>query len=253
MIGRVRTFRAAVAAALAAAFAGAGGVAHAVETAEVEYLDGVTGYLAVPSGSGARPAVLLIHEWWGLNDDIREKAEEFAAAGYVALAVDMYRGRSTTEASEARELAGGVRKDMPGAFRNLEAGFDLLRGHGRVDPGRLASVGWCFGGGWSYQIAKNNLGARASVIYYGRFNPEDDLAQMRAVILGHFGETDRAIKADDVRVFQARLRTLSGDHEIFIYPNAGHAFANPRNKGAYDPEAAKAAWDRTLAFLERHL
>ncbi len=240
-------------AAAAVAVLGCVGVAHAVETAEVEYHDGVTGYLALPDGSGSHPGVLLIHEWWGLNDDIREKAREFAEAGYVALAVDMYRGRSTTDRSEARELAGSVRGDIPGAFANLRAGFGHLRGLGRVDADRLASVGWCFGGGWSYQIARNNLGAKASVIYYGRFNPDDDLAQMRAVILGHFGETDRAIKVDDVKVFQARLKTLSGDHEIFIYPNAGHAFANPRNEQAYEPEAARAAWERTLSFLKRHL
>ena len=113
-------------------------------------------------------------------------------------------------------------------------------------------MGWCFGGGWSYQIAKNNLGAKASVIYYGRFNPDDDLAQMRATILGHFGKKDRSIKVDDVEVFQARLDTLSGAHQIFIYPNAGHGFANP-DSSAYHRRSADAAYRRTLDFFEKNL
>ena len=90
-----------------------------------------------------------------------------------------------------------------------------------VVPDRIASVGWCFGGGWSYRMAKNDLGTKCSVIYYGRFNPADDLAKMRATILGHFGETDRGIRVDSVREFQARLKTHNGDHEIYIYKGAG--------------------------------
>jgi len=121
-----------------------------------------------------------------------------------------------------------------------------------VIPDRLASVGWCFGGGWPYQTAKNNLGVKASVIYYGRFNPEDDLSRMRAVILGHLGEDDRGIRIDTVGEFQARLKTLNEDHEIYIYPNAGHAFANPGGSN-YNKEAAQLAWSRTVSFLKRVL
>ena len=230
--------------------------AFAAEGRAVKYHGDIQGYLALPDDAAEDqplPAIVLIHEWWGLNDDIRAKAREFADAGYAALAVDLYNGENAGRDSDrARELAGAARADMPAAMENLKAAFDHLRQTPGVNPDRVASVGWCFGGGWSYEIAKNDLGAKASVIYYGRFNPADDLSQMRARIIGHFGETDRAIKVDDVRAFQANLKTASGDHEIFIYSNAGHGFANPENP-SYHMESAEAAGARTLEFLAKHL
>ena len=230
--------------------------AIAAQTSEVAYHGDTRGYLALPddgTGDSAVPGIILIHEWWGLNDDIRAKARAFADAGYAALAVDLYDGENAgRDRDRARALAGAARADMDAAFANLSAAFEHLRSIPGVDPDRLASVGWCFGGGWAYQIAKNDLGAKASVIYYGRFNPEDDLSRMRARIIGHFGETDRAIKVDAVRVFQANLKTVSGDHEIFIYPNAGHGFANPDNP-SYSLPSAELARTRTLEFLEKHL
>ena len=221
-------------------------------TQDVAYYGDVVGYLAMPEDASDAPALILIHEWWGINDDIRMKAREYADAGYVALAVDLYNGKSTTSPKRARALAGKVGNNRKAAFANLRAAAEFLRALPETDETRLGSVGWCFGGGWSYQIAKNNLGARASVIYYGRFNPVDDLAQMRAKIIGHFGEDDRAILIDDVEKFQARLRTHSGDHEIFIYPHAGHGFANPESS-SYNADAATEAHQRTLAFLKAHL
>ena len=227
-----------------------------IETAEVVYHSTpsakVQGYLAFPALQNSYPAVVLIHEWWGLNDDIRAKARQFASEGYVALAVDLYDGEYGSTPAQARQLAGRVRGNMEGAFANLRAAFSYLREHPRVQADKLASVGWCFGGGWSYQIAKNNLGAKASVIYYGRFNPADDLDKMRASILGHFGEEDRSIKVSDVKQFQVKLKTLVGDHQVFIYPNAGHGFANPDNP-SYNREAASLAYKRTLDFLNQNL
>lgn len=225
-----------------------------VVTETVEYTDGINGYLARPDGAeGELPAVILIHEWWGLNDNIRDLAEDFAAAGYVALAVDLYGGAVGTTPDEARELASAVRGDVDGAFANLTAAHDYLAGLPYVAEDRLASVGWCFGGQWAYEMAKNDLGIEASVMYYGRFMPEDDLSMMRADILGHFGEEDTSILIDDVREFQAKLQTLEGDHAVYIYPNAGHAFANEDNEEAYNEEAAQLAWERTMEFLEREL
>ena len=245
---------------LVLAFHVAAGAVHAqavkITTADVAYDKGndrVKGYLAKPADKKARPALILIHEWWGLNDNIRENARQFAELGYVALAVDLYNGEFATNRDGARKLAGGVRKDPQAAFANLRQAVSYLTGlKGEVDPARIASVGWCFGGGWSYQMAKNDLGVKASVIYYGRFNPKDDLSRMRATILGHFGEKDRGIKVDNVREFQAKLKTLKGDHTVFIYPNAGHAFANADSRN-YDKEAAETAWKRTVEFFDRHL
>ena len=202
---------------------------HDIDTAEVVYYSGdqeVKGYLARPNDRKKHPALILIHEWWGLNDNIRDNAEKFAKLGYAALAVDMYNGQAATTRDGAKKLATGVRNNMPEAFKNLESAVAYLKGRAYVDSKKMASIGWCFGGGWSYQMAKNNLGIKASIIYYGRFNPKDDLQKMRAVILGHFGEEDRGIKVDTVHEFQASLKTLSGKHEVYIYKNAGHAFAN---------------------------
>lgn len=210
------------------------------------------GYLALPADVQDAPALILIHEWWGLNDNMKDMAERFAKEGYVALAVDLY-GESTTDQARAQQLAGSVQANMPAAFDNLEQAVEFLKNRDDVDDDRIASVGWCFGGGWSYQMAKNDLGVAASVMYYGRFSAHDDLSHMKADIIGHFGEEDASIKVDDVREFQATLKTQGGDHEVYIYPNAGHAFANEDNVEAYNEEASELAWTRTMAFLEEHL
>ena len=127
-----------------------------------------------------------------------------------------------------------------------------MKSQSNVDGKRIASCGWCFGGGWSYQMAKNDLGIKATVIYYGHFNPVDDLKKMRAEIIGHFGEKDSGIKIDNVKEFQAKLQTLKGAHEIYIYENAEHGFSNPGNQ-KYNKEASEKAWQRTVDFLEKHL
>lgn len=214
---------------------------------------GFSGYLAQPKTPGKYPALVLIHEWWGLNKNIREFADHFAQKGYVALAVDLYEGQSTDKPEEARNLAAAVRNNLAAASDNLTQGVNFLKAQSMVNSERVASVGWCFGGGWSYEMAKNNMGVKASVMYYGSFNDHDDLSQMKAHILGHFGEKDTSIKLDDVRQFQATLKTLSGSHEIYIYPNAGHGFANSDNPAAYNKEAADLAWERTLSFLKGNL
>lgn len=228
---------------------------NSIATSTVVYFEDVEGYLATPSGGGARPAIILIHEWWGLNDDIKALAERYAEAGYVALAVDMYKGEATEDRTRAGELASAVRADTEAAFVHLTGAVDFLKARADVDSERLASVGWCFGGGWSYQMAVNNLGTRASVMYYGQFDPEDDFEHMKAHILGHFGETDTGIKVDTVNEFQAALNTTNGAHEVYIYPNVGHGFANARGGTniAYSEEAAELAWTRTMAFLESTL
>lgn len=218
-----------------------------VETEEVSY-GAATGYLAKPEGDGPFPAIVLIHEWWGLNENIEWYAEQFAAQGYVALAVNMYGEEATEEPERARELATSVRNDIDGAFTNLESAVAYLKSRDDVDSARLASVGWCFGGQWSYEMAKNDMGVNASVMYYGQFAPEDDLEMMKALIQGHFGEDDQSIPVDDVRTFQARLQTLSGEHEVYIYPNQGHGFARE-----LESDEARQAWQRTLEFLEEHI
>jgi carboxymethylenebutenolidase len=222
---------------------------------EVAYYNNVKGFVAAPSTAGKHPAIILIHEWWGLNDDIKAMAEKFANEGYVAIAVDLYGGKSATTTEDAQKLVASVRNNTGEAFNNLKAAVAYLKTREDVDQNALASVGWCFGGGWSYQMAVNDLGTAASIMYYGQFDPKDDFEHMKAHILGHFGEKDASIKVDTVNEFQAKLKTANGDHEVYIYPNVGHGFANERGgtNVAYNKEAADLAWQRTLAFLKKTL
>lgn len=222
---------------------------------EVSYFPGhdqVKGFLARPKDGQNLPAIILIHEWWGLNKNMHDLARKFAQQGYVALAVDLYEGKSTKDSDEAKKLATAVRENMDPAFDNLKAAITYLKSSKQVSKDRVASIGWCFGGGWAYQMAKNDMGVKASIMYYGQFSPKDDLHHMKTTILGHFGEKDTSIKVDNVREFQATLKTLSGNHEVYIYPNAGHGFTNPDNP-SYDPVAAELAWKRTMEFLKKYL
>src|SRR6185295_6651681 len=141
---------------------------------------------------------------------------------------------------------------MDAAFANLRAGTNYLKTLSSVDASALGTVGWCFGGNWAYEMAKNDFGLKTSVMYYGQMHPDDDLQNMKTLILGHFGEKDTSISVDTVKEFQAKLKTLSGEHEIYIYPNDGHGFANPDNPN-YDAKSADLAWERTLRFLATHL
>ena len=230
--------------------------ASGILTEKVTYHKGkakLMGFLARPDDGKKHPAVVLIHEWWGLNDNIKDSARKLAKEGYIALAVDLYDGRMATESKGARKLATEVRKNPDTALKNLREAVNYLKGKSDwVIPERIGSLGYCFGGGWSYQMAKNNLGVKATVIYYGRFNLEDDLGGMKTAVQGHFGEIDRAIKVSDVNKLQQKLAGLSKKHEIHIYQNAGHAFANPSGK-RYNREATEKAWPRTIAFFAKSL
>lgn len=212
----------------------------------------VKGFLSYPEKAGKYPALVLIHEWWGLNNNIKDFSKKFSEMGYVTLAVDLYEGNVATTADKAREFASKVRANPDEAKKHLKSAIDFIKTRQDVNSDKTASVGWCFGGNWSYEIAKNDLGVKASVMYYGSFSPEDDLKMMKSHILGHFGEKDTSIKLDDVKQFQATLKTLSGNHEVYIYPNSGHGFANNENPN-YNEESSNLAWTRTIDFLKKNL
>ncbi len=223
-----------------------------VKVEDVEYFSKVKGYLATPGDGKKHPAIILIHEWWGLNDQMKVTADRLAQQGYIAFAVDLYEGKSTTKPEEAGKLASAVRSNMPRAFDNLKAAVALLSSRTDVDAARTAAIGWCFGGGWALEMAKNDLGVKASVIYYGHFDPKDDFSKMRAAIQGHFGAQDKSIHVDGVKEFEASLKTHGKVHEIFIYPNGKHGFFNEQGKN-YSKAEADLAWKRTLDFLKRRL
>ena len=210
------------------------------------------GYVARPGVEGPVPGIILIHEFWGINDNIREFAREFAAKGYFGLAVDLYEGRVTDEAEEARAWAGEVKADPDRALANIRQAIDYLKQRPEVAGEKIAIVGFCFGGGWAYRAALAFDDLEAAVIYYGGVDPADDFSGLKPAMLGHFGEQDPAIKADKVRAFKAALSKAGPQHEIYLYPFAGHAFARKGGKN-YNPPAAQLAWHRTLAFLDKHL
>ena len=214
--------------------------------------DLVYGYFAAPADVvEPLPAVILIHEWWGLNDNIRAMADRLAGEGYMVLAVDMYGGRVAGSAADARQLMLEVVEEPELANENIRSAYAFLETAGAP---RIGSLGWCFGGGWSLNTARlfpDDLDA--SVIFYGRvIDDEDALRPVNVPILGLFGAEDTGIPVASVEAFRASLERLRKDYEIHIYPGVGHAFANPTGSN-YDADAAKDAWNKTLEFLARHL
>jgi len=230
-------------------------VGEKVTTTTVTYPSGeekVTGYLAVPPGKGPFPAVVVIHEWWGLNDWVKENARRFAGEGYVALAVDLYRGKVATDAELAHELSRGLPEDR--ATRDLVAAVTYLRSRADVDKKKIGAIGWCMGGGYSLALALKQSDLRACVICYGRLvTDKAALSTMGASVLGIFGGQDRGIPVESVRQFEKTLKAAGKDVELHIYPNAGHAFMNPNNKAGYRQTDADDAWKHIDAFFARTL
>ncbi len=229
--------------------------ARAVRTENVSFKSGdetVAGYIATPDSAGRHPAIVVIHEWWGLNAWVKEQAEKFAQQGYVALAVDLYRGKSATTPDEAHELMRGMPQDR--AVRDLEAAFDYLASRPDVNRHKIGSVGWCMGGGLSLQLAVHEPSLAACAVNYGAM-PTDagDLAKIKAPVLGNFGAEDHGIPPDAVRAFEKAMQDAGKTIDVKIYDGAGHAFENPNNKAGYRPDAAVDAWARMLGFFAKTL
>lgn len=213
------------------------------------------GYYARPTAAPADaplPALLVIHEWWGLNDNVRAMARRFAGEGYQVLAVDLYDGRVAATPDDARAAMGAVMADPARGVAHLRTGSAFLRDARRAT--RMGVLGWCFGGGWSLEAALAlPESVDAAVMYYGRaVTDRDRLARLDAPLLGHFGGADTGIPLDGVRAMEAALRGLGRDATVHVYEGAGHAFANPSGQ-RYDAAAAELAWARTTEFLARHL
>ncbi|MBI1960774.1 MAG: dienelactone hydrolase family protein [Candidatus Liptonbacteria bacterium] len=218
-----------------------------VAASSVSYTKGKKGYFAEPKGGGTYPGVVMIHEWWGLNDNMKEMARNLAGEGYRVLAVDLF-GSVTTTADEARAQVAAL--DREAALANMKAAAAFLRSRGAE---KIASLGWCFGGAQSLQLAISGEPLDATVIYYGQLVTNG--AQLRNVawpILGIFGEEDTSIATSTVRKFESELTRLGIRHSITVYPGVGHAFANPSGAN-YAPAETKDAWAKTLEFLAENL
>ncbi len=220
---------------------------YVVSGGEVTYFETTRGFLAKPEQAGSYPGVVMIHENRGTNDYFRGMAKQLASQGYMVLAVDLF-GRSVETQEEARTLTSAL--DQNKATQNLRAAAQYLRSQGAP---KVASLGWCFGGGQSLTLALSGEPMDATVIYYGRLVTEEaQLAKIKWPVLGIFGDKDQGISVDSVKQFDAALDKLNITNEIYIYPGVGHAFANPSGMN-YAANETKDAWAKTVTFLNKYL
>ena len=213
----------------------------------------VYGYFSAPADMfEPLPAVIMIHEWWGLNDNIRAMADRLAGEGYIVFAVDLFGGKVASTPAEARILMMDAVENPEAVADNIRAAFDFVSA--TAGAPRVGTLGWCFGGGISLKAAQlfpEQLDA--TVIYYGQTTSDDALLEpIQAPILGLFGADDAGIKVESVEGFRDALQRLDKNYDVHIYPGVGHAFANPTGRN-YNTQAAEDAWQRTLKFLELHL
>ncbi len=221
-------------------------------TAEETTIGGTPGYLARPADNGTYPAVVMIHEWWGLNENIEHMADILAGHGYVVFAVDLYGGEVATNSSEAARLSGQVRENPDEAVAKMSAAVSALRDRSDT-TNQVASLGWCFGGGQSLQLSLSEADLNATVIYYGTLaTDEETLQRIDGPVLGIFGSEDQVVPVEDVRAFDETLDELGVEHEVYVYEGANHAFANPSGQ-SFEPEATRDAWSKTLDFLDETL
>jgi len=212
----------------------------------------VSGYLAVPEGGGKKPAIVVIHEWWGLNDWTKGKADGFAKQGYVALAPDLYRGKVADDGDTAHQLMRGMPNDR--ALRDMKAAVASLRSRPDVDGAKIGVVGWCMGGGLALDIAVNEPTLVGAVIYYGHLMTDPaTIAALKVPLLGNFGGKDQGIPVKDVEAFAAEAKKAGKSVDFKIYPEAGHAFASSKDPKVYRAADAKDADARTDAFFARVL
>lgn len=216
-----------------------------VKTKSVTY-ENYTGHLAMPDTEEQNfPGIVMIHEWWGLNDNIKDMAEELASHGYVVLAVNLFGKEAATTADEARQLISEY--DQNAGIANMNAAVKYLQTN--YDVEKVGSIGWCFGGGQSLTLALNNPEMDATVIYYGSVTSDKEkLASIHWPIFGIFAGLDQGIPVESVKEFEKSLDELGIQNEIHIYPNVNHAFANPSGD-RYAPEETKDAWQKTITFL----
>jgi carboxymethylenebutenolidase len=227
----------------------------AAEGHPVSYHSGdetVHAVLYLPQGKGPFPALVVIHEWYGMNDWVKQQASNLSHQGYAALAIDLYRGKVATTPDEAHEIMRGVPEDR--ADRDLLAATAYLRTLTTVDAKRIGSIGWCMGGGYAFDLAVLDPKLKVAVVNYGHLAADNaTLKKIHASILGIFGAKDVGIPVPDINKFESQMKALNKKVEIHIFPDAGHAFENQTNLKAYREEDAAKARKYTADFLARNL
>jgi len=209
------------------------------------------GYLAIPQQGGG-PGVIVIQEWWGLVDHIKDVCERFAGEGFVALAPDVYHGKATKSPDEAGKLMMALRIDE--AEKDVSGAIQYLLNHEATTGDKVGIIGFCMGGALSLYAATRNPKVGACVVFYGIHpNVKPDLPNLQSPVLGIYGERDKSVTPESVRKLESQLKSLGKKIDVIIYPNADHAFFNDTRPTVYVPEAAADAWRHTIDFFRKHL
>jgi carboxymethylenebutenolidase len=210
-----------------------------------------SGYLAI-SESGAGPGVIVIQEYWGLVDHIKDVCDRFAAEGFVALAPDLFHGKIAKSPDEAGKLMMAMRIDE--AEKDLRGAIQYLLDHDATTGDKVGTVGFCMGGALSLYAATKNPKVGACVVFYGGHpNVKPDLPNLQAPVLGIFAERDGFVTPATVRELERKLKELGKSVEVNIYPGTNHAFFNDTRPEVYNADAAADAWRRTIEFLRLNL
>jgi carboxymethylenebutenolidase len=209
-----------------------------------------TGYLAEPDGKG--PGIVVLQEWWGVDEHVREICDRFAREGFLALAPDLYHGETTDQPDEAQQKMMAMNMDE--AEKEMRGAVEYLLEHPKCN-GKVGSVGFCLGGGLSVWAASANPKVGAAVsFYYVMPHGKPDFSRINAPVLGHFGTSDEYISVEDAKALEQELQAAGVEAAFEFYEGAGHAFFGPHDRiGNYDEEHARNAWQRTVNFFKKHL
>ena len=234
----------------------------ALHKGPVEYRDGdasLEGYFAYDDATaGPRPAVLVVHEWKGLNDYAKRRADQLAELGYAAFAVDMYgKGVHAKDHEEAAKLSGVFRNDRALTRKRIGAALDELKKHPEVDPKRIAAIGYCFGGMSALELARSGADIRGVATFHGALSTPhpEDAKNIKGRVVAFHGADDTFVKPEEVAAFEKEMKDAGVRYEVVKYPGAVHSFTvpeaghDPSNGMAYNAEADKASWDQLQLFL----
>jgi dienelactone hydrolase len=239
-----------------------GSAEAALKTETVEYTHGgavLEGYLAYDDAlEGKRPAVAVVHEWWGLNAYVKKRADQLARLGYVAFALDMYgKGKVTTDAKQAGEWSAAFRNDRALGRARAAAGLAVLRNHKLTDPGRVAAIGYCFGGTTSLEMARGGADLAGAVSFHGSLDtpkPAEPGSVKARILVLHGGE-DPFVPPAQVAAFEEEMRKAGADWQVHAYGGAMHSFTNPDSDGyglkgaAYNERADRRSWEAMKLFF----
>lgn len=229
--------------------------AHCAKTQTVHFQSGketVNGFLAEPEKAGRYPGVIVVHDWWGLTDWVKQQTANLADQGFVALAVDLYGGKVAGSTDEAAQLSGALKDNE--AVLKLMNGIIYLTTQNDVERDRVGAVGWAMGGYYALRLAMAVPRLGAVVDNYGPLPTDpNEMEAVAAPMMGNFGADDHGVTPNDVDAFKKAMQNLKRIVDIKVYDGAGHSFENPNDGSAYRAAAAQDAWNRTVAFLNKSL